>query len=186
MTNCCVCLEEDTKTCFIKCNKCANTTVCSECFDVMKSNNIHNTCPICRSTMWYNSDHTVIIVYEPEHVEIESIQLNREQKDTNCRYLYVCYISRKIKACITYVTKRVKPCCIMFAKFILLTLLIWLLGFVVMLIYYSIFYSDNHYYIGYIHHPFVFTLTYIVGLFLCFAYSYCKSCCSNIESEQDV
>lgn len=177
MTNCCVCLEGDTNTCFIKCNHCVNTTVCSKCFDEMKLNNIHNTCPVCRSTLWYNDD---------QYIQIESIHLNREQKDNHCMYLYVCYISRKIKACITDEAKRRKSCCIMFAKFILLTLLIWLLGFVVMLIYYSVFYSDNHYYIDYIHDPFVFILTYIVGLFLCIAYSYCKICCSNIESEQDV
>ena len=69
--SCCVCLGAgDTKKTIRTCRVCADTTVCGDCFGVMRKTNIHRRCPVCRSEKWCpDSDSGLIIIHTDPFAE---------------------------------------------------------------------------------------------------------------------
>lgn len=189
MNNCCICLESTKNNNFIKCNTCANTIVCINCFNVLKSNNNNDRCPVCRTTPWYYNDNTVIIIYETQHPVLEPIEVNREQTNNTCICTYLCsYLCRRFSTCISYVKlvindilQKIKPCFIIFAKFVVWSIFIWCFGFICTCILLLMFYNKFDY-IYYIEYPHVFIMTYIIGFLLLASCYSCKKCIYNTDS----
>jgi len=189
MNNCCVCLENTKNINFIKCNTCKNTIVCVNCFDVMKSNNINDKCPVCRTTDWNYVDSTVIIIYETQNPVLENIEVNQEQTNNTCISTYLCnnlYSSFSasisyLKEMVNYTLQKIKPPFIIFVKIVVCCITIWCCGFICICIFLWIF-CNNVDYVNYIKYPYVFIITYIIGLFLLTS---CYCCKTRISSNDN-
>jgi len=101
---CCIC-HEDKKN-YIKCTRCKNSHVCSECLLGLVDHGLVNKCPICKQENWrYNTINSRIIIpinndieqkiYVDNNINVDipkSYQIIRNIKIFFGYILYLCFI----------------------------------------------------------------------------------------------
>ena len=83
MTTCCICMDGKTK---IKCIKCKNAGICSECFQKLEENKLDSSCPVCRQKSWkspYVIKSTKVFPISEQKVEVN----NNNKKKINIQII---------------------------------------------------------------------------------------------------